>query len=130
LSFLLVVVGACGETPAGGPADTEPATPVDETVEIVMVDFAFEPKQLTVRAGTTVRFRFRNEGQFLHDAAFGDEATQKAVSSGKATRDGPEVGPNKTKDYVRAFTQSGQLLIGCHQPGHYQQGMVARLTVV
>ncbi len=103
---------------------------VDETIEIAMDDFVFKPATVTVRAGTPVRFRFKNEGAVVHDAAFGDDAVQKAVEDGKAERDGPDVRPNKSKDYVKTFSQPGQLIIGCHQPGHYQQGMLARLTVV
>ncbi|MFN2504621.1 MAG: multicopper oxidase domain-containing protein, partial [Acidimicrobiales bacterium] len=60
---------------------------------------------------------------------FGDEAHQQAVETGKAERQGVEVGPNGTRDYVRTFTQPGTLIIGCHQLGHYQQGMRMRLVV-
>ena len=94
-----------------------------------MVDLAFKPDAITVKAGTTVRYVFTNDGQLAHEAAFGDEAAQRAVGSGKAKRDGPEVGPNKTKDYIRTFTTPGALLVGCHIPGHYEAGMRIRLTV-
>ena len=129
LAALLLFATACGGEDDDGPATTEPGAPVDETVEVTMDDFDFEPKTINVRTGSTVRFRFRNEGAFLHDAAIGDEAFQKAVADGKANRDGPAVRPKKTSEYVKTFSQPGQLLIGCHQPGHYGQGMVARLIV-
>jgi uncharacterized cupredoxin-like copper-binding protein len=37
------------------------------------------------------------------------------------------VAPGKKAALVRTFDQPGQVLIGCHQPGHYTGGM--RLTV-
>ena len=126
---VLVAATACGGEGDESTGTAEPDTPVDQTVEVTMDDFSFEPKAFTVRAGTTVRFRFRNEGAFVHDAAIGDQAFQKAVAEGKAERDGPAVNPRKSRDYVKTFSQPGELIIGCHQPGHYQQGMRARLTV-
>ncbi len=129
VAALLLIATACRADEADSPTVTEPAGPVDQTITVVMDDFEFKPETVTVRAGTTVRFRFRNEGATIHDAAIGDEAFQKAVADGKAKRDGPEVGPNNSKDYVKTFSAPAQLIIGCHQPGHYQQGMLARLTV-
>ncbi len=128
-TVLLLAASACREDEGASPGGTGSAVPVDQTIEIRMDDFVFEPAEVTVRAGTTVRFRFRNEGAFTHDAAIGDEAFQKAVADGKEKRDGPVLGPRKSADYVKVFSQPAQLVIGCHQPGHYQQGMRARLTV-
>ena len=133
--MVAVLVSALIATGCGGGAGEEgesaptSSVPVDQTVEVSMVDVAFRPDAITVRAGTTVRFVFSNDGQLLHEAAFGDEAAQKAVASRKAKRDGPEVGPNKTKDHIRTFTTPGSLLIGCHVPGHYEAGMKIRVTV-
>lgn len=119
--------GGSGDDGAAGPSTS--SVPVDQTVEISMRDIAFKPEAITVKAGTTVRFVFTNDGQLPHEAAFGDEATQNAVESGKAKRDGPEVGPNKSKDDVRTFSTPGTLIIGCHVPGHYGAGMKIRLTI-
>ena len=130
----LVLVAVLAATSCGGDAEEESSgptssVPVDQTVEISMVDIAFKPDAVTVKAGTTVRFVFTNDGVLPHEAAFGDDATQQALESGKAKRDGPEVGPNKTKDYIKTFTTAGSLIIGCHVPGHYSAGMKVRVTV-
>jgi len=110
-------------TAAGG------AGSADQTVEIRMVDIAFKPDAVTVKSGTTVRFVFKNDGDLDHEAAFGDEATQQAVESGKQKRDGIAASPNQTKEYVRRFDAPGSLLIGCHVAGHYAAGMKVRLTI-
>lgn len=118
-----------GGSSASGPTTTVPAGPVDQTVEIRMVDIGFKPDAVSVKAGTTVRFVFKNDGSLDHNAAFGDEATQQAVESGKQQRDGIAASPNQTKDYTRRFDAPGTLIIGCHVAGHYAAGMKVRLTI-
>lgn len=123
-----LIAPACAgdDEDSAGPTSSVAA---DQTVEITMVDLAFRPEEVTVRAGTTVRFVFTNKGRIVHDATFGDEAHQQAVESGREKRVGVILNPNKSGDYVRTFTAPGTLLIGCHQAGHYESGMKIRLTV-
>ena len=35
----------------------------------------------------------------------------------------------ETKELTWTFTVAGEVLIGCHQPGHYQAGMVGKIKV-
>jgi uncharacterized cupredoxin-like copper-binding protein len=121
-----MVLVACNSGDESPPASTVPA---DQTVEIKIVDNSFEPDVITVRSGATVRFRFRNAGRLVHDAAFGDEAVQDAVEDNRRKAEVGAMGPGATKDYVRRFDRPGTIIIGCHQPGHYRQGMKARLVV-
>lgn len=44
------------------------------TVDIVMRDNVYEPQQIQVRAGETVRFRIRNQGELLHEFNIGTPA--------------------------------------------------------
>lgn len=128
----LALAASCGGADEGSNGQSAPTTaagPVDETIDISMTDIAFKPTTLTVKAGTTVRFVFKNNGDLDHNAAFGDEATQQAVESGKQARDGIAASPNQTKAYTRRFDGPGSLIIGCHVAGHYEAGMKIRLTV-
>ena len=50
----------------------------DNVIEIEMVDIAFEPVAVDVRAGEPVTFKFTNNGKVKHEAIFGDEAEQEA----------------------------------------------------
>jgi len=52
----------------GEPGDPAKAT---RTIEITMGDNYFEPENLTVAAGETVRFVVTNEGEFLHEFNLG-----------------------------------------------------------
>lgn len=39
-----------------------------------------------------------------------------------------EPGQTETFDYTFA-SQAGEILAGCHEPGHYDAGMVAKITI-
>lgn len=41
-----------------------------------------------------------------------------------------EVAPGATGDLTYTFDEPGTLLLGCHEPGHYEAGMVATIVVV
>ncbi len=117
---------------AGGDDD---ARPVDRVVEMAMSEFAYSPTVLDVAAGEEVRFVFRNDGAAVHEAVIGDEEVQgEADRAGRADNHAHgaasvQVEPGRTASLVYRFDQPGQVLIGCHLPGHYQLGMRAVVEV-
>ena len=127
----LVLLGACGsdDTSAGAGANA------DRTIDVEMRDIAFSPTSVDVRVGETVRFNFKNTGQVTHDAFIGDATAQDAHE--KEMRDGHgehgkeanavSVKSGKSASLTHTFDKPGQVLIGCHEPGHYTGGM--RITV-
>lgn len=130
---LLAVLAACGS------GDEEPAAndPSARTVEVEMRDIAFAPTSVDVRAGEKVRFVFKNTGQVVHDAFIGDQAAQEAHE--KEMREGHadhgsgsnavSVKPGKTASLTYTFDRPGQILLGCHQPGHFTGGMKAAINI-
>ena len=104
------------------------------TIEVTMTDDAYGPSQMTVATGQTVRFVFRNQGRVLHEALIGDAALQAAHDSSGVHNHGDlpvvDVAPGATGTLTYTFTRPGQVLIGCHQPGHYALGMRAVITVI
>ncbi len=139
LAGLLVTAAACG-------ADEPDAAPTDGsegTVEVRMVDIAYEPTSIEVAAGETVRFVFTNEGNVAHDAFIGDETAQADHDSEMRSMDGMKEGemdhpddddgitvpPGETAELAYTFDEPGPLLIGCHEPGHYEAGMVIDVDV-
>lgn len=103
-------------------------------VEVRMVDHAFEPSAITVRAGERVRFEFTNAGSVVHEAYLGDAAAQAAHEREMAGSDGHSahgggdkvtVAPGRTDSLLHRFEEPGTLQIGCHQPGHWESGMRA-----
>ena len=130
----LVVLAACGSD------DDQPtlaSAGEDRTVEIEMRDIEFAPKAVDVRAGEKIRFVFSNTGQIAHDAFIGDAAAQEAhekdMRSGHADHgkgsDAVTVAPGKKAQLVHTFDRAGQVIIGCHQPGHYTGGMTVTVNV-
>jgi uncharacterized cupredoxin-like copper-binding protein len=120
----------------GEPAD---ASSADRVIEIAASDdFRFDPASIEVSAGETVTFRVTNTGAIPHDFTLGDEATQQSHAeemeemAGMAMPDEPNavvVDPGETRELTWHFTEAGELLIGCHQTGHYEAGMKAQITV-
>lgn len=109
------------------------------TIAVAMTDqLRFEPAQFTVSAGETVRFEVTNTGQIVHEFYIGDEDVQAAHEvemggmSGMGTDEanGLSIEPGHTETLEFTFPdEPGELLIGCHEPGHYAGGMVATITI-
>lgn len=137
LAFLVVAVGvalaAC--SPASDAGATGAAGP--RTIEVIMSDeLRFDPDAIAVSAGETVRFVVTNSGQIVHEFYIGDEAAQAAheeeMRAGGMQHDDPSgisVEPGQTGELEFTFEEAGELLIGCHEPGHYDGGMMATVTV-
>ena len=130
---VLVLLGACG---SGDDEPTLAGAGEDRTVEIEMRDIAFSPDKVDVRAGEKVRFVFTNKGSLTHDAFIGDAAAQeqheKDMRSGHSHGEGSNaitLKPGKKAQLVHTFDRPGEILIGCHQPGHYAGGMKATVKV-
>ena len=146
--ILALTVAACGqdtgettalETTAefafGSPADAADADPI---IEIQTTDaLRFEPADVTVAAGETVTFRLSNNGSVVHDFTLGDQAAQDEHEAEMSEMDGmahnePNVAtipPGETVELTWTFDGESQVLVGCHQPGHYAAGMTGQITV-
>jgi uncharacterized cupredoxin-like copper-binding protein len=141
IGFLMaaMVVTGCG----GGDDDDQSSSPVPpdqakpaRTIDVMMRDIHYEPAAVTVNAGETVTFRFINEGEIVHDAYIGDEASQerhekemRGDSHHGKKGGGISVEPGKTGSITHTFSRAGTTIIGCHEPGHYAGGMKVTVTV-
>lgn len=110
-----------------------------------MRDIAYSLSAITVKRGERVRFVFVNKGQLQHDAFVGtkkeqaDHENQMRKSSGDGGMSGMHHGgssdasvtvlPGKSDSIELAFTDKGEQIIGCHEPGHYAGGMRIAVTV-
>ena len=114
----------------------------DMVVEIVMSDFAYEMDDLVVPVGSTVRFDFVNEGAIEHEAMFGDAHQQEEFAElGDHSGDhGDAEGHHGEIDAITleaggsgsvtvTFDEAGEMMIGCHLPGHWDAGMSATFVV-
>lgn len=140
----------------GSDGSDNQASKKGRTVTVTMTDMAFAPKDISVTAGESVTFRFVNDGTVTHEATIGSEqeqmehaeemkemATSTTMDMGDGSMDmgGQDhsmhknagdvvtVAPGQEASMTRTFDEAGTLIIGCHQPGHWEAGMRATIDV-
>jgi uncharacterized cupredoxin-like copper-binding protein len=123
------------DTPFGREGDPAQAK---RTVRVEMADtMRFSPADITVRRGETIRFVASNKGQVLHEMVLGtaDELHRHAEMMKKfpgMEHDEPHmahVSPGQSGEIVWQFTKAGEFRFACLIPGHYEAGMVGKVTV-
>lgn len=125
-------------SPAGEAGHRENAS---RTVEVRMLEadgrMLFEPAELTIRRGDTVRFVVSNAGLLDHemviDTPEGNQRHKAAMERNPdmehADPNAVKVEPSKTGEIVWRFTNAGTFEYACLIPGHYQAGMHGRIVV-
>ena len=111
---------------------------VKRTIELRMLDtMRFAPDLIVVRRGDTLRLRIRNTGAVLHELVIGTKAALEEHAAlmqrfPDMEHDEPwmaHVPPGQTGEIVWHFNRAGEFAFACLIPGHYQAGMVGRVTV-
>ena len=122
-------------TPFGREGDPAKAT---RTIRLDMADsMRFTPADITVKRGETVKLVATNKGQVLHEMVLGtaDELQKHADMMKKfpgMEHDEPHmahVKPGKSGEIVWQFTHAGEFQFACLIPGHFEAGMVGKVTV-
>lgn len=153
---LLIVLGVLAAACGGGGSSTEksgaaiPGTPAeaseaDRTIEVDAQDsLEFDPEAIEVEVGETVTFVVRNTGNAVHEFVLGNETYQEEHEKEMSGAGGAEghggmdmgddsnaisVAPGATQEITWTFTEAGKVLYGCHEPGHYEGGMVGAIEV-
>ncbi len=129
----------CGPDPDDGPTAIPTFADGNLVIDVAMIDLAFDPTTVTVTAGQTIHLWFHNDGTVVHDAIIGDTVVQNDQAAAMAADGVPQHGPNAPETLILdpgesgslTYTApaSGTLIIGCHQPGHWEAGMKATLNV-
>jgi uncharacterized cupredoxin-like copper-binding protein len=112
--------------------------PLSGEVKVILSDaMRFAPDPITVGAGKEVTFVVKNEGVIVHEFFVGtedeqvDHAAEMAAGGMSHGHDNAlSLKAGETGSLTMTFAKAGSLLIGCHEPGHYDAGMKATLTVV
>ncbi|HBT32811.1 MAG TPA: hypothetical protein DEB15_08210 [Pusillimonas sp.] len=111
---------------------------VDRKIDVVMDDsMRFEPSQINVKAGETIRFFVKNSGKIPHEMVIGSIADLKAHA--EEMRNMPDMQhaePNmmtlkagQRGGLVWTFDQPGTVDFACLIPGHMEAGMVGKVNV-
>ncbi|MBA3431548.1 MAG: hypothetical protein H0U16_08730 [Actinobacteria bacterium] len=109
----------------------------DRTIKVVMLDeLAFDPAELEVAEGDVVIFEVVNEGKARHEFILGDENYQDMHEGdmadgghGAEMDNGLSLGPGESGSLSWGFDEAGEVLYECHEPGHYEGGMVGAIDV-
>lgn len=111
---------------------------VKRTIEIRMTDdMRFAPKDLQVKLGETVRLVAVNAGKVLHEVVIGTPQELRAHAEMMKKHPGMEheepwmvhVDPGQKGALVWAFNRAGTFEFACLIPGHFEAGMIGRITV-
>ena len=108
------------------------------TVAIVMTDnMRFTPDKIEVKQGETIKIVLKNEGKMLHEFVIGtqkelDEHATLMLKFPTMEHDEPymaHVPVGKTGEIIWTFNRAGNFDFACLIAGHYQAGMVGKISV-
>jgi uncharacterized cupredoxin-like copper-binding protein len=111
---------------------------VSRTIAVDMADtMRFNPSQITVKQGETVKFVVANSGKVLHEMVIGtEEELRKHAETMKKfpemEHDAPymaHVQPGGRQEIVWTFSRPGTFMYGCLIPGHWEAGMKGSVAV-
>jgi uncharacterized cupredoxin-like copper-binding protein len=124
---------------------TSQATPESGEARVVELsvteDARFTPDRIEVQLGETIRFVLDNPTASNHEMFIGlaeEQDRHHAEHMGVAASDQAAVSHFGYGTFLPAygdavieytFSQAGEVLIGCHLPGHYEGGHVATVVV-
>jgi uncharacterized cupredoxin-like copper-binding protein len=123
------------QTAFGRAADPKKAK---RTVRVEMTDqMRFHPADITVKRGDVVRFVPVNKGQVMHEMVLGTMGELKRHAALMRKHPGMEhdelhmahVAPGKQGEMGWQFTRAGEFFYGCLIPGHFEAGMIGKVTV-
>jgi uncharacterized cupredoxin-like copper-binding protein len=124
--LLAVTVGACAPASGGEPGE--------QTVRVRLQYSRVNPQAFEFDVGTTVTFVVENTDPIDHEFILGDEGVQRAHERGTEVYHQPQPGEmtvpaGETATTTYMFSEPGELILGCHVPGHYAYGMRAVVRV-
>lgn len=132
LVFALAACGGGAGSQGGG----------DGVIEITASDdLRFDRQEITVKVGDTVTFKVTNSGAIDHEFVLGPESVQMAhedanmegMAHGGMDAEGQlaalAISPGQTEEATVTFEEPGELIFGCHIPGHYAAGMRGTVTI-
>lgn len=138
IAALAVVLAACSGGDEAGTPGTDAGGSVRTVTATLSDDMAIQVSASDFAVGETIRFEVTNSGAIPHEFYLGDAEAQEHHAEEMADADGEmmhddedgiAVEPGATRTLEYTFQQAGEVLAGCHEPGHYEAGMVASMTV-
>jgi uncharacterized cupredoxin-like copper-binding protein len=103
-------------------------------------DMKFTHEKITIKKGETVKFVVTNKGSTVHEFSIGDSASQRAHAlmmqkdpemKHEGDHSAITLQPGETKEIIWKFNKPirGSIELACQIPGHYEGGMVSKVTL-
>lgn len=89
---------------------------------------SFFPNVITVAEGETVTFAITNTGKANHEFMLGPAADAMADKEG--TPEVADITAGTTKSLIFTFDRPGPYAFACHEPGHFEAGMLGYIVVI
>ena len=114
------------------------AKQVKRTIKVTMSDtMRFTPDMIAVKQGETVRITIKNQGKLLHEFVIGtkaelDQHAALMLKFPNMEHDEPymaHVPAGGTGSIIWTFNRAGDFDFACLIAGHYQAGMVGKISV-
>ena len=137
--------GTHGKSQTGHAEKT--AKDADRTIKIKMHDNLYDPETISVKKGETIRFVVQNDGEFVHEFNIGTAETHAGhqkemmmmMEHGVLLPDRinrammkMDMGNGVTREVgevIWTFDETADLEFACNVPGHYESGMVGKVTI-
>jgi uncharacterized cupredoxin-like copper-binding protein len=115
-------------TEAGG--TTASSAAASEPVAVTLNDFTVTPAQASFKVGQTYTFEATNDGKAVHEIVIekAGDVDHALVANGQVA-EADDIAPGASKALTWTFTEPGTYQIACHEPGHFEAGMVTTITV-
>ena len=132
---------------------------VNRVIEIKMYDNFYEPNEIKIKKGETIKFKVYNFGEFVHEfniatkkmhlkhqpemmklveneILLGDKIDKKKMkemakkdhSMAHSHANSVLLEPNKKAELIWKFNTDINLEAACNVPGHYEAGMIAKIS--
>ncbi len=114
------------------------AKEVKRSINIAMLDtMRFSPDKIDIKQGETIRFLLKNQGKMLHEMVIGtkkelEEHAALMLKFPDMEHDEPymvHVPAGKSGEIIWTFNRAGDFDFACLIAGHYQAGMVGKISV-
>ena len=133
---------------------------VNRTIEIKMYDNYFEPNEIIIKKGETIKFIVSNYGELVHEFNIATkemhikhqpemmkmvenqilltdkidkkkmkEMAKKDHSMDHSHSNSVLLEPNEISEIIWKFSTTANLEVACNVPGHYQDGMIATVSL-
>ncbi len=125
------------ESPEATPRPPDPGEPgfvagtktKPRTIDIAMTDLLlYDPTVVTVQQGETITFRLTNTGLAEHEFKVGP--MQDVFDDLPSAPEISSIAAGATETLTYTFTDIGPYAYGCHEPGHFENGMYGFVNVV